>query len=256
MQSLHKQRGWVMFAAAAASALASYLSAKKSNEQSADSVAAQLQFQERMSSTAHQREVADLRAAGLNPILSGTGGHGSTTPAGASMQYQQEAGPAVEKGINTALSVQRQKAEIDLMKAQEASQISQPFVAQSQIELNRQSAEREKAAAEKLREETINVGGYGRDALKHEVTLTENRAKEALASAYNHQAQMWLNKAREKTEGHTAQAEELRVKGLSLELERLKNIGAVNETQYGAFLAFIEATTRALGFGSSFSVKR
>lgn len=56
--------------------------ARENREWNAQQAQKQMDFQREMSNTAHQREMADLVKAGLNPILTATGGQGASSPAG------------------------------------------------------------------------------------------------------------------------------------------------------------------------------
>jgi hypothetical protein len=110
---------------AAAGSLASAFGAHSANRANQSAAREQMAFQERMSSTAHQREIQDLAKSGINPVLSGKFG-GSSTPGGSTFNSQNEAAGAPE-AVNSGMAAKRFQTDIAL--------------ARSQIELNSANAQ-------------------------------------------------------------------------------------------------------------------
>lgn len=148
----------------------------------------QMDYQTEMSNTAHQREMADLAAAGLNPILSAKYG-GSSTPSGAAGSGSQPSNlqsPAQTKASATQarqvrLAEQSIEAEIDLKRAQaQATRAEAGFKGVQTTELSYLQKERIDQSLAKLFAETGNLSSQQlknrfEAQIMNEITLPSGR---------------------------------------------------------------------------------
>jgi len=92
---------------------ASAYGAKKQQDANVAATQKQMDFQERMSSTAYQRSMADMRKAGLNPILAYQKG-GASSPSGGVIPAINQA----EQAVQSALQIKRLSADLKLLTEQ------------------------------------------------------------------------------------------------------------------------------------------
>ncbi|MEM1832091.1 MAG: hypothetical protein QXJ97_11250 [Desulfurococcaceae archaeon] len=122
----------------------------------------QMDFQREMSGTAYQRAMADMEAAGLNPMLVSSLG-GASTPGGASYAPQ-----GIDSAVSSALAATRLEAEIDNLHAQTST-------IKSQTALNR-ALEVKALEDAKLASNSAKVAQINERRLRAELPRLETKA--------------------------------------------------------------------------------
>lgn len=195
----------------------------------------QMNFQERMARHAHRYEVTDLRKAGLNPILSGTGGAGSATPSGSTAHMENVEGAGVSSAMQVLSTISQA-----LLASQKAKQVdAETANTEATTETEKTKPGLNRATTSLVREQATTAkaqqANYDADTRLKEmgtkVSMTEIDKNNGLTDLFKKQG-LTQDMQTKLLSVNAAQGLEI--------LKGLRNNGDINDSDFGKTLTLID----------------
>lgn len=199
-----------------------------------ESQATDMAFQERMSNTSYQRQMNDLAAAGINPMLGYMKGSGASTPSGASFSPSGAAAPT-HNTYGAALEGAAQVAQTRLSSAGAAKTDAEKDLVLAQIPAEQARARRENASAVAEEEYVKQQFPWvvARERTRAQSESTEFSSKRQVGDLeHRNEDNYWQAEKREMSSRSRLTEAEARATLARARLEELQRPAAENQMRY------------------------